>query len=100
MSAFGGKADISGPLLLRCARSRVCRTRSDPDTTVLIPLIAFEPFDRPRRQIIGNHPPAIEPERGMVEAGVSERNRGVTRSARAGWTTQGDCHVYTLSCRR
>jgi hypothetical protein len=58
-------------------RSRVCRTRSDPDTTVLIPPIAFEPFDRPRRQIIGNHPPAIEPERGMVGAGVSERNNRI-----------------------
>ena len=38
-------------------RSRVRRIRSDPDTTVLIPPIAFEPFDRPRRLIIGNHPP-------------------------------------------
>jgi len=34
--------------------------------------------------MLGNHPLAIEPERGMGEAGVSERNRGVTRSARAG----------------
>ena len=51
-----------------------------PDPTDCI----FEPFDRPRRLIVGKHPPAIEPERGVVEAGVSERNRGVTRSARAG----------------
>jgi len=51
----------SRPSLRRSLRGR---TRSDPDTTVLIPPIAFEPFDRPRRLIIGNHPPAIEPERG------------------------------------
>ena len=38
-------------------RSRVRRIRSDPDTTVLIPPIAFEPFDRPGRLIIGNHSP-------------------------------------------
>src|SRR5262245_13125001 len=80
------RASFYCPSSTRASAGRACvgPTRSDPDTTVLIPPIAFEPFDRPRRLIIGNHPPAIEPERGMVEAGVSERNRGVTRSARAG----------------
>src|SRR5262249_6609345 len=57
-----------------------CRLlRASEAFTVLISPIAFEPFDRPRRLITGNHPPAIEPELGMVEAGVSERSRGVTR---------------------
>src|SRR5215813_6133211 len=73
------RASFYCPSSTRASAGRACvgPTRSDPDTTVLIPPIAFEPFDRPRRLIIGNHPPAIEPERGMVEAGVSERNRGV-----------------------
>jgi hypothetical protein len=30
---------------------------SDPDTTVPILPITFEPFDRPRRQIVGSHSP-------------------------------------------
>jgi hypothetical protein len=36
-------------------RSCVCRTRPDPNTSVLILPIAFEPFDRSRRQIVGSH---------------------------------------------
>jgi hypothetical protein len=38
-------------------KSCVCRTRPDPNTTVLILPIAFEPFDRSRRQIVGSHSP-------------------------------------------
>ena len=30
---------------------------SDPDASVLILPITFEPFDRPRRQIVGSHFP-------------------------------------------
>jgi hypothetical protein len=37
---------------------RLCRSpASDPVTTVLILPITFEPFDRPRRQILGSRSP-------------------------------------------
>jgi hypothetical protein len=37
--------------------SRRVLDRADPNTTVLILPIAFEPFDRSRRQIVGSHSP-------------------------------------------
>src|SRR4029453_5923096 len=43
---------------------------SHPITTVQILPITFEPFDGQSDKYSGAIPPAIEPERGMVEAGV------------------------------
>jgi hypothetical protein len=40
---------------------------SDPIPVSLILPITFEPFDRLRRQMMGTHSPAIEPERGMAK---------------------------------
>jgi hypothetical protein len=88
----GGRQDAipdpsphAAPCLRVQARERWPR---HPSLQNLILPIAFEPNPLPKRQIVGSHfPPAIEPERGMVEAGVLhrlKRNRGVTRSARPG----------------
>ena len=53
---------------------------SDPDTTVLILPITFEPFPGRGDKYSGAIPPAIEPERGMVEAGVLQKQSGIGAS--------------------
>jgi hypothetical protein len=60
----------------RCSSCRSA-SRSGPRATMAGPRrplpIAFEPFDRPKRQMVGAIPPAIEPERGMVRAPCTDK---------------------------
>src|SRR5439155_7417897 len=59
---------------------------------VLILPITFEPFDRPRRQIVGSHSPWRLSRKWDGRSGrlaQTQRNRGVTRSARPGAQHKG-----------
>src|SRR5439155_21922001 len=59
---------------------------------VLILPITFEPFDRPRRQIVGSHSPWRLSRKWDGRSGrlaQTKRNRGVTRSARPGAQHKG-----------